>query len=61
MKRVTVVKLFVNNQVEALEFYTSKLGFVVAEDRKLGDYRWLLVRLPDNLEFALNLDLAKTD
>jgi catechol 2,3-dioxygenase-like lactoylglutathione lyase family enzyme len=61
MKRVTLVKLFVNNQDEALAFYTAKLGFVVAEDSKLGDYRWLLVRLPDNQEFALNLDVAKTD
>jgi catechol 2,3-dioxygenase-like lactoylglutathione lyase family enzyme len=61
MKRVTLVKLFVNDQDEALEFYTAKLGFVVAEDGKLGDYRWLLVRLPDNQEFALNFDVAKTD
>ena len=58
MKRVTLVKLFVNNQDEALEFYTAKLGFEVVEDSKLGDYRWLLVRLPDNREFALNLDVA---
>jgi hypothetical protein len=27
----------------------------------LGDYRWLLVRLPDNEEFCINLDRAKTD
>jgi lactoylglutathione lyase len=61
MKRVTLVKLFVKNQDEALEFYTKKLGFEVAEDNKLGDYRWLLVRLPDNKEFCINLDVAKTD
>src|SRR5262249_57930345 len=60
MKRVTLVKLFVNNQGEALEFYTKKLGFEVAEDSKMGDYRWLLVRLPDNKEFCINLDAAKT-
>src|SRR5499433_1213556 len=60
MKRVTLVKLFVNNQDEALEFYTQKLGFEVAEDNKMGDYRWLLVRLPDNEEFCINLDVAKT-
>jgi catechol 2,3-dioxygenase-like lactoylglutathione lyase family enzyme len=47
MKRVTLVKLFVNKHDEAPEFYTKKLGFEVAEDTKLGDYRWLLVRLPD--------------
>ena len=61
MKRITLVKLFVNNQDEALEFYTRKLGFEVAEDSKLGDYRWLLVRLPDNREFCINLDVARTD
>jgi catechol 2,3-dioxygenase-like lactoylglutathione lyase family enzyme len=60
MKRVTLVKLFVGNQDEALEFYTGKLGFEVAEDSKLGDYRWLLVRLPDNKEFCINLDVART-
>jgi catechol 2,3-dioxygenase-like lactoylglutathione lyase family enzyme len=61
MKRLTLVKLFVNDQDEALEFYTSKLGFEVAEDSKLDDHRWLLVRLPDNKEFCINLDAAKTD
>ena len=60
MKRVTLVKLFVNNHDQALEFYTKKLGFEVAEDSKMGDYRWLLVRLPDNKEFCINLDVAKT-
>jgi len=61
MKRVTLVKLLVSSQDEALEFYTKKLGFEVAEDSKMGDYRWLLVRLPDNKEFCINLDAAKTD
>ena len=61
MKRVTLVKLFVSNHDEALEFYTKKLGFEVEEDRKMGDYRWLLVRLPDNEEFCINLDVAKSD
>ena len=32
MKRVTLVKVLVNRQDKALEFYT----------KKLGDYRWLL-------------------
>jgi lactoylglutathione lyase len=61
MNRVTLIKLFVSNQDEALEFYSAKLGFEVVEDSTLGDYRWLLVRLPDNQEVALNLDVAKTD
>ena len=60
MKRVTLVEVLVSNHDEALEFYTKKLGFEVAEDTKLGGYRWLLVRLPDNEEFCINLDVAKT-
>jgi len=60
MKRVTLVKLLVSSQDEALEFYTKRLGFEVAEDSTMGDYRWLLVRLPDNKEFCINLDVAKT-
>ena len=60
MKRVTLVKLFVSSQEEALEFYTKRLGFEVAEDSTMGDYRWLLVRLHDNKEFCINLDVAKT-
>jgi len=60
MKRITLVKLFVSNHDEALEFYTKKLGFEVAEDSTMGDYRWLLVRLPDNKEFCINLEVAKT-
>jgi len=60
MKQITLVKLFVRDQDEALEFYTTKLGFEVAEDNRLGGYRWLLVRLPDNKELCLNLEGAKT-
>jgi len=60
MKRTTLVKLLVSDQDDALELYTTKLGFEVAEDSKLGDYRWLLVRLPDNKEFCINLDVART-
>ena len=60
MKRVTLVKLFVSDQDEALEFYTKKRRFEVAKDTKMGDYRWLLVRLPDNKEFCINLDVART-
>jgi catechol 2,3-dioxygenase-like lactoylglutathione lyase family enzyme len=61
MTRVTLVKLLVNDQDEALDFYTEKLGFEVAEDSRLGEYRWVLVRMPDNEEFCINLDVAKTD
>jgi catechol 2,3-dioxygenase-like lactoylglutathione lyase family enzyme len=61
MKQVTLFKLFTLNQDEALRFYTEKLGFELAEDARLGGYRWLLVRAPDNREVSIQLELAATD
>src|SRR6266545_3184781 len=61
MKRLTVFKLFVTDQDDALAFYTQKLGFEVAEDKRMGDYRWLIVRLPDNRAAGINLALATSD
>lgn len=61
MMRLTIVKLFVKDQDEARRFYVDQLGFVVAEDNQLGDYRWLLVRPPDTQEVAINLELAQTE
>jgi catechol 2,3-dioxygenase-like lactoylglutathione lyase family enzyme len=60
MLRITVFKLFVSNLEDALAFYRDRLGFTVAEDKSLGDYRWLLVHAPDDRECAINLELAKT-
>lgn len=60
MKLVTLFKLYTSDQDAALAFYTEKLGFVLAEDKKLGDYRWLVIRAPDNKEVSINLDLART-
>jgi catechol 2,3-dioxygenase-like lactoylglutathione lyase family enzyme len=61
MKKITLFKLYVKDQDEALRFYVDKLGFSVAEDNRLGDYRWLLISAPDNHEFSVNLEIAKTD
>jgi len=61
MKRLTVFKVYVSDQEEARKFYVNKLGFRVAEDNHLGDYRWLLVQAPDNHEVSLNLEVARTD
>ena len=60
MQRVTLFKLFVSDQQEALQFYVGRLGFEVAEDKFLGDYHWLLVRAPGNREVCLNLEIART-
>jgi len=61
MMRLTVFKLFVKDQAEARRFYIDKLDFVVAEDRRLGDYRSLLVRPPGTGYVAINLQAAQTD
>ncbi len=61
MNKVTLFKLYVTDQEAARSFYVEKLGFEVAEDNRLGDYRWLLVKAPDNDEVAINLEVARTD
>lgn len=60
MKKVTLVKVFTRDQDEAMRFYVQKLGFVVEEDKSMGDYRWLVIRAPDNHELTINLELART-
>jgi len=61
MMRLSVIKLFVNDQEEARRFYVDELGFIVSEDNRVGDYRWLLVRPPDTLDVSINLDLPKSE
>ncbi len=60
MKKVSLFKVFVTDQQAALHFYVDQLGFAIHEDHQMGDYRWLLVKAPDNQEFAINLELART-
>lgn len=43
MPRITITSVFVNDQAEALRFYTDILGFVKKHDVPLGDARWLTV------------------
>jgi len=58
--RLAVFTLFVNDQDQALRFYVDRLGLAVAEDNRMGDYRWLLVTAPQSREVAINLELART-
>ncbi|HJZ78222.1 MAG TPA: VOC family protein [Vicinamibacterales bacterium] len=58
--RLAVFTVFVNDQDQALQFYVDRLGFVLSEDRQLGDYRWLLVSAPQSPDVAINLELART-
>ncbi|HEY6332588.1 MAG TPA: VOC family protein [Blastocatellia bacterium] len=61
MKKFTTFKPFVSDQEEARQFYVNNLRFRVAEDKRLGDYRWLLVQPDGEKEVTLNLEIARTD
>jgi predicted enzyme related to lactoylglutathione lyase len=45
--RLQTVSVFVDDQQHALEFYTRVLGFTVADDVPLGEFRWLTVVSPE--------------
>ena len=42
--------VFVDDQEKALQFYTEVLGFVKKEDIPVGEFRWLTVVSPDDLD-----------
>jgi catechol 2,3-dioxygenase-like lactoylglutathione lyase family enzyme len=49
LKQLTHVQVWVNDQEEALAFYTEKLGMELREDvtlPELGNFRWLSVGIP---------------
>jgi len=49
LNQLANVQVWVNDQEEALAFYTDKLGFEVREDvtvPEMGNFRWLSVGVP---------------
>ena len=46
--KLQTVSVFVDDQQRALDFYTGVLGFRVAADVPLGEYRWLTVVSPES-------------
>ena len=48
--QIKFVSLMVNDQEEALKFYTKILGFKKMADIPMGEYRWLTVVSPDGIE-----------
>ncbi len=46
--RITHTGVFVNDQDEALRFYTETLGFVKKHDVPAGEFKWLTVVSPDD-------------
>jgi catechol 2,3-dioxygenase-like lactoylglutathione lyase family enzyme len=47
--------IWVLDQDEALDFYTSKLGFEVRTDERIDDFRWLTVSPPSQPDHELIL------
>jgi catechol 2,3-dioxygenase-like lactoylglutathione lyase family enzyme len=57
--RIVVTSILVDDQDKALDFYTSKLGFVKKTEIEMGPYRWLTVvspSAPDGVELVLEPD-----
>lgn len=57
--RIHVTSVFVDDQAKALDFYTTKLGFLPKTDMPAGAYRWLTVvgpGEPDGVELLLEPD-----
>ncbi|WP_428909930.1 VOC family protein [Niallia sp. Krafla_26] len=48
--KVIVTSIFVDDQDNALEFYTNTLGFVKKHDVPQGEFRWLTVVSPEDPE-----------
>ncbi|MDQ3732937.1 MAG: VOC family protein [Actinomycetota bacterium] len=48
--KVYVTSVFVDDQDKALRFYTEVLGFVKKQDVPVGEYRWLTVVSPEDLD-----------
>jgi catechol 2,3-dioxygenase-like lactoylglutathione lyase family enzyme len=48
--RIKLTSIFVKDQEKALHFYTGTLGFVKKSDVPAGEYRWLTVVSPEELD-----------
>jgi len=48
--RINLTSVFVDDQEDALRFYTEVLGFVKKHDVPTGEYRWLTVVSPEDPE-----------
>jgi catechol 2,3-dioxygenase-like lactoylglutathione lyase family enzyme len=61
VKRISLLTVLVKDQDSAIDFYTRKLGFVVAEDLPFGPNRWVTLRLPDDQRLSIALNLAESE
>jgi len=58
--KIKVTSIYVNDQKNALSFYTEVLGFVKKADFTQGPFRWLTVASPEELN-GTELQLALND
>ncbi|SDS76701.1 VOC family protein [Microlunatus soli] len=56
LNSVSQSQIFVLDQDEALDFYTTKLGLEVGNDIDLGFMRWLTVQVPGHPERQILLE-----
>jgi predicted enzyme related to lactoylglutathione lyase len=47
--RIKLNSIFVDNQDKALKFYTGTLGFKKSKEIPVGEFKWLTVASPDNV------------
>src|SRR5579872_6052359 len=60
--KVTHLSLFVDNQDDALQFYTQKLGFNLHTDAMFdGNVRWITINPAQQKDFEITLMTATTD
>jgi predicted enzyme related to lactoylglutathione lyase len=58
--KIKLTSVYVDNQENALRFYTEVLGFVKKADFSQGPFRWLTVASPEDLD-GTELQLALND
>jgi predicted enzyme related to lactoylglutathione lyase len=58
--KIKLTSIYVDNQEQALRFYTDVLGFTKKADFSKGPFRWLTVASPDEPE-GTELQLAASD
>lgn len=58
--KISLTRVYVDDQEKALRFYTEVLGFVKKADFSQGPYRWLTVASPEEPE-GTQLQLALND
>lgn len=57
LSTTNISSIFVLDQDEALDFYVGKLGLEIGTDQDLGFMRWLTVRVPNDPDRLILLEL----